>query len=116
MEPCGTGSEPGFLDFVRDGAHRSGALLIFDEITIGWRLWLGGAHLKFGVARTSRAGQGAGQRASDRAVIGTRAAMAGAHTSFISSTYWTEGVGRRRRWRRFARCSRSTSPARGSYW
>ena len=27
------------------------------------------------------------------AVIGTRAAMEGAHRSFISSTYWTEGVG-----------------------
>ena len=27
------------------------------------------------------------------AVIGTRAAMEGAHNSFISSTYWTEGIG-----------------------
>ena len=27
------------------------------------------------------------------AVIGTRKAMDGAHSSFISSTYWTEGVG-----------------------
>ena len=27
------------------------------------------------------------------AVIGTKAAMEGAHTSFISSTYWTESVG-----------------------
>jgi glutamate-1-semialdehyde 2,1-aminomutase len=27
------------------------------------------------------------------AVIGTKAAMEGAHKSFISSTYWTEGVG-----------------------
>ena len=27
------------------------------------------------------------------AVIGTKAAMDGAHTSFISSTYWTEAVG-----------------------
>ena len=27
------------------------------------------------------------------AVIGTRAAMEGGHSSFISSTYWTEGIG-----------------------
>ena len=95
MEPCRYHDpEPGFLEFVRDGAHRHGALLIFDEITIGWRLVLGGSHLRFGVnpdiaifAKSLGNGHPIG------AVIGTSAAMEGAHTSFISSTYWTEGVG-----------------------
>lgn len=95
MEPCRTTDpEPGFLEFVRDGTHKYGALLIFDEITIGWRLHLGGAHLKFGVypdlaifAKTLGNGH------PIAAVIGTREAMAGAHSSFISSTYWTESVG-----------------------
>jgi len=95
MEPCrNRDPEPGFLEFVRDQAHRVGALLIFDEITIGWRLAVGGAHLKFGVtpdiaafAKTMSNGY------PMAAVIGTREAMEGAHTSFISSSYWTEGVG-----------------------
>jgi len=41
--------EEGFLEYVRDAVHRCGGLLIFDEITIGWRLHFGGAHLRFGV-------------------------------------------------------------------
>ena len=95
MEPCrAVEPAPGFLEFVRDAAHRAGALLIIDEISIGWRLHFGGAHLKFGVnpdlAVFSKA-MGNGHPIA--AVIGTRAAMAGAHDSFISSTYWTESVG-----------------------
>ncbi len=95
MEPCRHHDpEPGFLEFVRDGARRHGALLIFDEITIGWRLHFGGAHMRFGVypdmalfAKSLSNGH------PMAAVIGTRDAMEGAHASFISSSYWTEGVG-----------------------
>ena len=95
MEPCRYHDpEPGFLEFVRDQAHQAGALLIFDEITIGFRLCRGGSHLKFGVhpdlalfAKTLSNGH------PMAAVIGTAPAMEGAHTSFISSAYWTESVG-----------------------
>jgi glutamate-1-semialdehyde 2,1-aminomutase len=95
MEPCRHHDpEPGFLEFVRDGAHRHGALLVFDEITIAWRLNFGGAHLRLGVhpdmamfAKTISNGH------PMAAVIGTKEAMEGAHESFISSSYWTEGVG-----------------------
>ena len=95
MEPCRfSDPEPGFLEFVRDGAHQAGALLIFDEITIGWRLHFGGAHLMFNVdpdlAVFAKALSNGHPMA---AVIGTREAMAGAHESFISSTSWTESVG-----------------------
>ena len=95
MEPCRyTDPEPGFLAFVRDGAHRHGALLIFDEITIGWRLHYGGSHLKWGVSPDIAAfGKALGNGHPIGAVIGTREAMRGTHDSFISSTYWTEGVG-----------------------
>ena len=68
--------------------------MIFDEITIGWRLCFGGSHLKFGInpdiaifAKSLGNGHPIG------AVIGTKTAMDGANTSFISSTYWTESVG-----------------------
>jgi len=86
--------EPGFLEGVRERCDRIGARLIFDEISIGWRLCLGGAHLKFGVnpdiavfAKTISNGFAMG------AVIGNEDTMAAAQESFISSAYWTEGVG-----------------------
>jgi glutamate-1-semialdehyde 2,1-aminomutase len=95
MEPCRHHDpEPGFLEHVRDRAHGAGALVVFDEITIGWRLCYGGAHLRLGVhpdiavfGKTLSNGHLMG------AVIGTRQAMEGAQDSFISSSYWTEGVG-----------------------
>jgi glutamate-1-semialdehyde 2,1-aminomutase len=95
MEPCRYHDpEPGFLEHVRDRVHEVGALLIFDEITIGWRLCYGGAHLRLAVdpdvaifGKTLSNGHPMG------AVIGTVQAMEGAHDSFISSSYWTEGVG-----------------------
>jgi glutamate-1-semialdehyde 2,1-aminomutase len=95
METCrGADPAPGFLQSVRDGAHKVGALLIFDEISIGWRLHFGGAHLKFGVAPDLAIfAKALGNGHPVAAVIGTRQAMQGAHDSFISSTYWTESVG-----------------------
>jgi glutamate-1-semialdehyde 2,1-aminomutase len=95
MEPCRHHDpEPGYLDFVRQGAHQCGALLIFDEISIGWRLACGGAHLKFGVEPDMAIfAKALGNGHPMAAVIGTREAMDGAHSSFISSTYWTESVG-----------------------
>ena len=40
---------PGFLENVKDIAHKHGALLIFDEICSGFHFGLGGAQKKFGV-------------------------------------------------------------------
>jgi len=50
MEPVGV-VEPrdGFLQQVRELAHREGALFVFDEIITGFRLALGGAQDYFGV-------------------------------------------------------------------
>ncbi len=95
MEPCRYHDpEPGFLETVRRGCTKHGALLIFDEITIGWRLHFGGAHLKLGVTPDMAVfAKSLGNGHPMAAVIGTEAAMAGAHDSFISSTYWTESVG-----------------------
>jgi len=50
MEPTrSVDPNPGFLEGVRQLCDRSGAVLVFDEITAGWRLALGGAHLRYGV-------------------------------------------------------------------
>ncbi|MBI2299677.1 MAG: aminotransferase class III-fold pyridoxal phosphate-dependent enzyme, partial [Armatimonadetes bacterium] len=95
MEPCRSHDPPpGFLAGVRDRVHAAGALLVFDEITIGWRLAYGGAHLLFGVPPDLAVfGKTLANGHPMAAVIGTRAAMEGAHGSFISSSYWTEGIG-----------------------
>ena len=95
MEPTRTvDPQPGFLEAVRELATQTGAKLVFDEISIGWRLCLGGAHLKFGVvpdlavfAKTISNGFAMG------AVIGNAPTMSAAQTTFVSSAYWTEGVG-----------------------
>ena len=95
MEPV-RGSMPpeGFLEHVRDQVHRAGALLIFDEVTIAWRMCFGGVHKLLGVEPDMATfAKALGNGHPIAAVIGTRAAMDGAHESFISSTYWTEGVG-----------------------
>ncbi|MCL6648799.1 MAG: aminotransferase class III-fold pyridoxal phosphate-dependent enzyme, partial [Chloroflexi bacterium] len=50
LEPVGVvPPQPGFLEGVRELAHRHGALLIFDEVVTGFRLALGGAQQLFGV-------------------------------------------------------------------
>ncbi|HRY70467.1 MAG TPA: aminotransferase class III-fold pyridoxal phosphate-dependent enzyme [Phycisphaerae bacterium] len=85
---------PGFLAGVRELCAKCGAVLVVDEITAGWRLVLGGAHLKYGwqpdMAVFAKA---LGNGHPMAAVIGRAAIMQAAQSSFISSTYWTEGVG-----------------------
>ena len=50
MEPVNfTEPAPGFLQGVKELAHKHGALLIFDEICTGFHFGLGGAQKKFGV-------------------------------------------------------------------
>ena len=95
MEPTRSADpEPGFLESVRELADRCGARLVFDEISIGWRLCLGGSHLKYGVepdiavfAKTTGNGH------PIAAVIGRSDTMAAAQDTFLSSSLWTEAVG-----------------------
>jgi glutamate-1-semialdehyde 2,1-aminomutase len=89
MEPARNNDpENGFLEYVKEKVHQAGALLIFDEITIGWRLNFGGSHLRYGVnPDMATFAKALGNGHPIAAVIGTKAAMEGAHKSFISSTY-----------------------------
>jgi glutamate-1-semialdehyde 2,1-aminomutase len=95
MEPTrSVDPDPGFLEGVRERCDRIGARLVFDEISIGWRLCLGGAHLKFGVEPDVAVfAKALGNGFPIGAIIGTGEAMQAAQSSFISSTFWTEGVG-----------------------
>ncbi|WP_114748438.1 aminotransferase class III-fold pyridoxal phosphate-dependent enzyme [Pleomorphovibrio marinus] len=95
MEPCrNVDPNPGFLETIREETKRKGCLLVFDEITVGWRLAFGGAHLTYGIQPDmSVFAKALGNGYPIGAVIGTREAMEGAQGSFISSTYWTESIG-----------------------
>lgn len=95
MEPeRGAPPAPGFLEGVRRIATAIGAVLIFDEVTSGFRVCVGGIHLKLGVEpdiAVFAKGMSNGYPAA--AVIGRRKFMDAAQDSFISSTSWTERVG-----------------------
>jgi glutamate-1-semialdehyde aminotransferase len=85
---------PGFLEGVRALCERVGALLVFDEISIGWRLTLGGSHRRFGVQPDVAVfAKAMGNGHPMAAILGKADVMQAAQESFISSTYWTEGVG-----------------------
>lgn len=95
MEPT-RNNEPadGFLDLIRETTKKEKIVLVFDEITAGWRLVNGGAHLKFGVHPDIAVfGKGMSNGYPMAAVIGRRDIMEAAQETFISSTYWTERIG-----------------------
>jgi glutamate-1-semialdehyde 2,1-aminomutase len=86
--------EPGFLQAVRELCDKHGARLVFDEVSIGWRLGLGGAHMKYGVYPDIAVfAKALGNGFPISAIIGTTRTMEAAQGSFISSSYWTEGTG-----------------------
>jgi len=85
---------PGYLEGVRAAATKAGALLIFDEVSTGYRPALGGVQEFLGVtpdmavfAKSISNGYAMGY------VVGTREAMEPAAQMFISSTYWGDTIG-----------------------
>jgi glutamate-1-semialdehyde 2,1-aminomutase len=89
-------SEPknNFLQNIRALATKKGIVLIFDEITSGFRVKLGGSHLQYGVNPDMAVfGKAMGNGYAISAVIGKRNIMEYAQSSFISSTFWTERTG-----------------------
>ncbi|MFC1630133.1 aminotransferase class III-fold pyridoxal phosphate-dependent enzyme [Patescibacteria group bacterium] len=84
----------GFLEKVRKIADKSSAVLIFDEVTSGWRFNVGGIHLKYGVNPDIVVfGKGMSNGFPMAAIIGKKDIMEAAQETFISSTYWTEKIG-----------------------
>lgn len=95
MEPQrGQDPEPGFLVGVRAIATKIGAVLIFDEVTSGFRINIGGIHLTLGVEPDIAVfGKALGNGYPISAIIGRKEVMDCAQDSFISSTFWTERIG-----------------------
>jgi len=85
---------PGFLQSLRELADAGGIVLIFDECTSGFRQAFGGLHKLYGVDPDLAVfGKALGNGYAITAVIGRRAVMEAAQSTFISSTFWTERIG-----------------------
>ena len=83
-----------FLKKVRIIANKINAVLIFDEISSGFRLTVGGLYKLYDlepdiVLLAKALGNGYGISA----ILGKRKVMESAQNSFISSSYWTERTG-----------------------
>ena len=95
IEPArGEDAPVGYLKALREFASEIGAVLLFDEITSGYRMCAGGIHRNYGIypdiavfAKSMANGY------AMSAVIGTEKVMQAAQTTFISSTNWTDRVG-----------------------
>ena len=88
------GPENNFLQKVRALATEKNIVLIFDECTSGFRETFGGIYQKYGVEPDmAMYGKTIGNGYALTAVVGTKAVMEAAQTTFISSTFWTERIG-----------------------
>lgn len=86
--------QEGFLETIREVTKTAGVVLIFDEVSSGWRNAVGGIHLKFKVNPDMAVlGKGMSNGYPMAAVIGRAFVMEGAQKTFMSSTYWTERIG-----------------------
>ena len=95
IEPArGEAAPAGYLQALRELASEIGAVLVFDEITSGFRMCAGGIHRNYGVypdlavfAKSMANGY------AMSVVMGAEKVMQAAQTTFISSTNWTDRVG-----------------------
>ncbi|MBT5924858.1 aminotransferase class III-fold pyridoxal phosphate-dependent enzyme, partial [Candidatus Woesearchaeota archaeon] len=95
MEPLrGRYPAPGFLEKIRAVTKEQSIVLVFDEVSSGFRLALGGAHLNLGInPDVAVFAKAMGNGYPIAAIIGTRNVMEAAQGSFISSSFWTERIG-----------------------
>ena len=83
-----------FLMHIRRITSDLGIVLIFDEISSGFRVNVGGLHMLYGVNPDIAVfGKAMGNGFPISAVVGDKNIMSSAEGSFISSSYWTERTG-----------------------
>ncbi|OFZ97447.1 MAG: aminotransferase class III [Betaproteobacteria bacterium RIFCSPLOWO2_02_FULL_62_17] len=95
IEPArGEDAPAGYLKALQELATEIGAVLVFDEITSGFRMCGGGIHRNYAVhpdmavfAKSMANGY------AMSVVMGTEKVMQSAQTTFISSTNWTDRIG-----------------------
>ncbi len=84
----------GFVEQAAAACRAAGGVFVLDEVTSGWRYGFPGAAAKLGIepdlavyAKAMSNGLPCG------AIVGRNAVMDAANDSFISSSYWTDGIG-----------------------
>jgi glutamate-1-semialdehyde 2,1-aminomutase len=97
MEPLRSELPPtGYLEGVKALCREHGAVLVFDEVTSGFRLAVGGAQEYLGVTPdVTVLGKAISNGYPMAAVVGRREVMEPAGRMFISSTYWGDTIGLR---------------------
>ena len=85
---------PEFLTTIREYTRKYKVPFIIDEVSAGFRLNSGGAHLNYDInPDIAIFAKGISNGYPMAAVIGRREIMEAAQTSFISSTFWTDRIG-----------------------
>ena len=83
-----------FLKQVREIADEIKAVLVFDEISSGFRVNVGSIHTLYDLKPDMVVlGKALGNGYPIAAMVGTNQVMQAAQDTFISSTYWTERIG-----------------------
>lgn len=83
-----------FLSALKKAAKELNIVLVVDEVSAGFRLNLGGAHLLFGLEPDIAVfAKGMSNGFPMAAIIGKSKVMQAAQDTFISSTYWTDRIG-----------------------
>jgi glutamate-1-semialdehyde 2,1-aminomutase len=95
MEPMRTQyPKDGFLEKITQRCREKGIVFVLDEITSGWRFGFPGAHTALQVEPDIAVYAKAMSNGFPcAAIIGRKSVMEAANPSFISSSYWTDGVG-----------------------
>ena len=86
--------DEGYLEGVKELTRRYGVILIFDEVSCGWRISLGGVQEYLGVTPDMTAvAKAMSNGYAMGAVVGSAEVMEPASRMFISSTYWSDIIG-----------------------
>lgn len=84
----------GFLQEVMAACRAAGAVFVLDEVTSGWRFGFPGAAGKLGITPDIAVyAKAMSNGFPAAAIVGKNDVMDAANGSFISSSYWTDGVG-----------------------
>ena len=85
--------QDGFLQRIRKATEEAGVVLVFDEVSAGFRLCAGGSHRVLGVNPDIAVfAKGMTNGYPLTAIVGKRDVMDSAQGTFISSTFYTERV------------------------
>ena len=95
LEPCREiMPDKNYLKELKRIAKKNNTVLIFDEITSGWRVDTSGIHMNLGVEPDIAVfGKTIANGFAMGAIIGKKKVMKNATKTFLSSAFWTERIG-----------------------